>query len=496
MLFKALALLTLGIGNTFAIPSFAIMSQISPNVYRSASTFEEMKNGDYSVKGKGSVTDELTSYGVDTFNYSLGVKDSTILTVSESNNCVYVYLYSKIKSIDYDKISLCAYSTNVIDRIFTEYEMFCVSYNVNKTLSKYEIINLDPSESYHSYTVREAYVNSNKGDMNYIIGSSCSVAFNPDNKKSTTVREDCVNVTNKVVAYELALPDEHNDQSTVYQSNYCAFSIDRNIEDITKVNVGYYSQKFGGVTNISTKWGDDHVFPYLVNQDLFYKFDSNNRKVGSKEYHNEVIGSKEQEIIIYKPGDIFKWFSSSFDTSTIKKISDIDLSKFSGSESIDSFQYLLRFDLTKFKIGYAYTSNQFATIAPDLFATPISGYSFVESNAPIQVTDFTIFQLWFLEKGEEKDVIVVDSYSDTIGGNQIQDPTHDDVWSQIMSKIVQSLKQFLFWLMNNWWAWLIVGILLLPVAYPVAKIVWFLLKIIAYIISLPFKLLIHLFGGD
>ena len=56
---------------------FCIKVSANDDVYIS------MKNGDFSISGFGSVTEELNSYGIDVFSYQLGVKENKALMLSE-----------------------------------------------------------------------------------------------------------------------------------------------------------------------------------------------------------------------------------------------------------------------------------------------------------------------------------------------------------------------------------------------------------------------------
>src|SRR5574344_1371091 len=161
MLLKALTLLTLGIGNTLAIPSFAIKSQISPNVYRSPSTFEEMKNGDYSVNGKGSVSEELISYDYDLTSYALKNNESKGLMFAEDfeNNNLYFYFYNPTGKKDFDRLSfavdyLSNNSTSLVEKSddqynFIDYRISLNSYNSTGLFQKYKVEDFNLVNSKH-----------------------------------------------------------------------------------------------------------------------------------------------------------------------------------------------------------------------------------------------------------------------------------------------------------------------------------------------------------
>ena len=54
---------------------FSLLFMLFAGIRISAdSNFVKMANGDYSVLGTGSVTEELNSYGIDTFSYQIGDK--------------------------------------------------------------------------------------------------------------------------------------------------------------------------------------------------------------------------------------------------------------------------------------------------------------------------------------------------------------------------------------------------------------------------------------
>ena len=104
---------------------------------------------------------------------------------------------------------------------------------------------------------------------------------------------------------------------------------------------------------------------------------------------------------------------------------------------------------------------------------------------PVNVEDLSILRLWYEEDGAIKEAIVVDTYTDSNGTDNIWDP---------------SVTDFATWLSNikNWWNqnWRIVvaiiaAIVLLPIIIAFFPAVITVLKTI---ITLPFKLIKWLFG--
>ena len=108
-----------------------------------------------------------------------------------------------------------------------------------------------------------------------------------------------------------------------------------------------------------------------------------------------------------------------------------------------------------------------------------------KEQMPVNVEDLSILRLWYEEDGAIKEAIVVDTYTDSNGTDNIWDP---------------SVTDFATWLSNikNWWNqnWRIVvaiiaAIVLLPIIITFFPAVITLLKTI---ITLPFKLIKWLFS--
>lgn len=185
---------------------FCIKVSANDDVYIS------MKNGDFSISGFGSVTEELNSYGIDVFSYQLGVKENKALMMSEGDRNIYIYIYDKNGYSDYDKVSLSSYygdsakrpTINSKDLEWQEFDIMLVSYDSTKHLQKYLVKELSfLNDTYHSIYVREIYNQSKRDQISFVFGVGFVYQYNPNTKQSKVDTEEIIRVTNKKVAYEL-----------------------------------------------------------------------------------------------------------------------------------------------------------------------------------------------------------------------------------------------------------------------------------------------------
>ena len=140
--------------NFFVLVFLLVGIQVSAD-----SNFIKMANGDYSITGAGSVTDEIVSYGIDTFSYQLGMKENKALMIAEGERNIYLYIYDKTGYKDYDKVSISSYYGDPLKRPtlesnalkWEEMNIELVSYDSTSKLQKYLIEDLSFLEdTYHS----------------------------------------------------------------------------------------------------------------------------------------------------------------------------------------------------------------------------------------------------------------------------------------------------------------------------------------------------------
>ena len=160
---------------------FCIKVSANDDVYIS------MKNGDFSISGFGSVTEELNSYGIDVFSYQLGVKENKALMMSEGDRNIYIYIYDKNGYSDYDKVSLSSYygdsakrpTINSKDLEWQEFDIMLVSYDSTKHLQKYLVKELSfLNDTYHSIYVREIYNQSKRDQISFVFGVGFVYQYN------------------------------------------------------------------------------------------------------------------------------------------------------------------------------------------------------------------------------------------------------------------------------------------------------------------------------
>ena len=153
---------------------FSLLFMLFAGIRISAdSNFVKMANGDYSVLGTGSVTEELISYGIDTFSYQLGAKENKALMMAEGDRNIYLYIYDKTAYKNYDRVSISSYYGDAAKRPtlesnnlkWEEMNIELVSYDSTSKLQKYLIEDLSFLEdTYHSIYVREIYNCENRKD--------------------------------------------------------------------------------------------------------------------------------------------------------------------------------------------------------------------------------------------------------------------------------------------------------------------------------------------
>ena len=219
---------------------FSLLFMLFAGIRISAdSNFVKMANGDYSVLGTGSVTEELISYGIDTFSYQLGAKENKALMMAEGDRNIYLYIYDKTAYKNYDRVSISSYYGDAAKRPtlesnnlkWEEMNIELVSYDSTSKLQKYLIEDLSFLEdTYHSIYVREIYNCENRKDKSFIFSVGFIYQYNPVTRQSKIDTEEIIRVTDKKVAYEI-YPQNQGTFDYIWQRNYVAFSTDKKMED-------------------------------------------------------------------------------------------------------------------------------------------------------------------------------------------------------------------------------------------------------------------------
>lgn len=437
-----------------------------------------MKNGDFSISGFGSVTEELNSYGIDVFSYQLGVKEDKALMMSEGDRNIYLYIYSKNGYSDYDKVSLSSYygdsakrpTLNSKDLQWEEFDIMLVSYDSAKCLQKYLIKELSfLSNTYHSIYVREIYNHSKRDQSSFIFSIGFVYQYNPNTKQSKVDTEETIKVTNKKVAYEL-YPQAEGDIDYIWQRNYVAFSTDKKMDDLFEVKLKFNGFDYSAYTDIelnssSNEWDLKKAIQdfsdVLTNKNVYSHVDKTRYFEKGTIYENEQISVKNEEIdLSYSNGFWWSKKTGNWNYKTIEKTSVLKENNVSLSDSsILNYDYVLSFDNRKVDcftfgtghykvlwneyhsiggvmvgvrsknggdVSYSITMNPFAT--PNFTADKITNEVIKESvditnNRMLEVEDLTLLEFHYMDNGEVKHAIAVDTYNDSLGGSQFTDNT-------------------------------------------------------------------------
>lgn len=451
---------------------FCIKVSANDDVYIS------MKNGDFSISGFGSVTEELNSYGIDVFSYQLGVKENKALMMSEGDRNIYIYIYDKNGYSDYDKVSLSSYygdsakrpTINSKDLEWQEFDIMLVSYDSTKHLQKYLVKELSfLNDTYHSIYVREIYNQSKRDQISFVFGVGFVYQYNPNTKQSKVDTEEIIRVTNKKVAYEL-YPQTEGTIDYIWQRNYVAFSTDKKMDDLFEVKLKFNGFDYSAYTDIelnssSNEWDLKKAIQdfskVLTNKNVYSHIDKTRFFEKGTIYKDEQISIKNEEInLSYSNGFWWSNKTGNWTYKTIEKTSILKDNNVSLSDSsILNYDYVLSFDNRKvdcftfgtghFKvlwkeyksvggvmvgvnakgggdIVYSITKNPFAT--PSFTADKITNAIIkanvdITKNRMLEVEDLTLLEFHYMDNGEVKHAIAVDTYNDSLGGNQFTDNT-------------------------------------------------------------------------
>ncbi len=458
----------------FLVVSLTILSiKVSAN----DDVYISMKNGDFSISGFGSVTEELNSYGIDTFSYQLGIKEDKALMMSEGDRNIYIYIYNKNGYSDYDKVSLSSYygdsskrpTLNSKDLQWQEFDIMLVSYDSTKRIQKYLIKELSfLNDSYHSIYVREIYNHSKRDQISYVFGIGFVYQYNPNTKQSKVDTEEIIRVTNKKVAYEI-YPQVDGDIDYIWQRNYVAFSTDKKMDDLFEVKLKFNGYDYSAYTDIELnfysnmfdlKLGVQDFSKALTNKNVIAHVDKNRFFEKGKIYKDKQISIKNEEInLSYSNGFWWSKKTGNWNYRTIEKTSTLKENNVSLSDtSILNYDYVLSFDNRKvdclsfvtshFKVVWTENKsvggilvgvrdkktdndiNYFEAWNP--FSAPsfkkesitkqvIQDNTKITDNQMLEVEDLTLLEFHYMDNGEVKHAIAVDSYNDSLGGGQFTD---------------------------------------------------------------------------
>lgn len=525
---KLFALLALSIATMNATPAaFGIVANQSYKAASSSSddVFYQLKNGDYSKEGYGSVTSELEDYGIENLNlYNAGlVTQSCGLMFSETEENVYFYTYDTNARTNYNQISI-AFDVSVSGSVdlelnpdFRVYNIELVSRSSNFYLCKWKINGFTPNlDSNHIYYARELF-----SDNNDILPCVMTYQYDAVNKLSVCQYKTYVDITSKKVAWQNIPGASDSDINTFTQYHYVVFStsIDDVMDNLAKIELEYKAYKFGGLSTLRASESSFGVPVSSVNDVTNANYINAFNKSGdqySQEYLNNgdyIKKTIEPETIVhdYTSTVWFQKYNYEWEFKTIDKVSNLDGDLWSNSE-INQYTWFVNFASNE--VGFGLINHMSGTIATqaddsryffgqnDPYKLTRNGWGnnynsadeFVsaelqnllnEEQMPVNVEDLSILRLWYEEDGAIKEAIVVDTYTDSNGTDNIWDP---------------SVTDFATWLSNikNWWNqnWRIVvaiiaAIVLLPIIIAFFPAVITVLKTI---ITLPFKLIKWLFS--
>ena len=341
--------------SSLAVPSFSLGNN--------SNNFIELGNGDFSLKDVGSVTEELTRFGYDLSDYELGLKGDTPFTILENGENVYLYIFNSNGFLDFNKISFGYYEGDLknfsYDSLsYVEKDINLVSFDKNHQFGKFLISDIAPNlYSDHVYLVREIYQEENKENSEFIQGIGLIYQYNSKNSEIKIINEETINVTNKLVAYEVYPYNESlNSVEKIYQRNYVAFSTDKKMDDLLKVKLKYNGYYYGGYTDIAldfthfTQQGDIMFYNFadkLENKDVRnhiledWYYNEFNR------FEDKVVDIEDEYVSVNFTIDNGWWnmdkVSSNFTYNTIEKTTELD-PELVINEDIFNYDYVVTFE--------------------------------------------------------------------------------------------------------------------------------------------------------
>ena len=345
------------------LPSLVGLNSFNVRQNSNTVTYNVMENGDYSLSGYGSVTDELEKSGK--FNlddYKLGKKNNNqLLFVSESDESMYLYAYfvNPDDLFRYDKVSMKIWDAEAgetladyndsTDGVWADLNLTPVSFDETKTLCKYKIEDLYVNNDVdHMYIFREIYDESNKNSYDYILKAGLIYNYSSSRDFISVVNEETVSIKNKLVGYQLMPYTFSEGNQGLFQRSFVGFSIEdtpngENIEDLVDVTLSYDATYYGGYTDIPLNYKLEGSFGFEWNKaldidekvgqyDLYRHMD---KSVLYKEYEEQVVKTISHEPIkvSYSEHDN-SWFGIQYNEVNFSNSGD-DLT-YDAIESIDS----------------------------------------------------------------------------------------------------------------------------------------------------------------
>lgn len=345
------------------LPSLVGVNSFNVRQNSNTVTYNVMENGDYSLSGYGSVTDELEKSGK--FNlddYKLGKKNNNqLLFVSESDESMYLYAYfvNPDDLFRYDKVSMKIWDAEAgetladyndsTDGVWADLNLTPVSFDETKTLCKYKIEDLYVNNDVdHMYIFREIYDESNKNSYDYILKAGLIYNYSSSRDFISVVNEETVSIKNKLVGYQLMPYTFGGGNQGLFQRSFVGFSIEdtpngESIEDLVDVTLSYDATYYGGYTDIPLNYKLEGSFGFEWNKaldidekvgqyDLYRHMD---KSVLYKEYEEQVVKTISHEPIkvSYSEHDN-SWFGIQYNEVNFSNSGD-DLT-YDAIESIDS----------------------------------------------------------------------------------------------------------------------------------------------------------------
>lgn len=264
------------------VPRFQGTQVKRANIGSGASgTYYEMENGDISLNGKGSVTDELNSligaFEVTQLRYRTEFTPIA-LAPNEDDRSLYLYFMNPDGLFGYDTVDMYvqaksgSFSTFYQPEtwIYRQYSINLSSMSQDRTLQKYRVTSLafDPSKNYF-VSVREVYPKGSWSELTEVFGIGYIWQYNSSTGEYSWSSDNPITVTNKTVGYELynttlsssfagGVPDQDleggvpsGSEATqrMIQRNYVAFNLSENVDRIKKIQISYDAEEVHGLLN-------------------------------------------------------------------------------------------------------------------------------------------------------------------------------------------------------------------------------------------------------
>lgn len=422
------------------------------------------QNGDYSLKGYGSVTSELFEAGVTASGYDA----STFLHIAEnvSDDRAYIYVYNDTGA-DFDLIDLST-SLDPDNEVFETLHTFKVSYNPETKLEKYLIVELTPSASrVRRYAIRQIYSSAGKGDIETIVPVAISYQASLDIETGETTvvvdKIDFVTIPRKLTAFRLI-----EQQKEIYYSDYyVAFDTSVKLDNLLKVELRYDYFRFGCTTTIGKNLiGKDDKF--LRNYDQFNTCDL------SRDYYRSetvsvpslIIEAGASEPVVSANGfkrKVYSW-------NKIERASEAE----NVSDETKKYEWLVHFDSFTF-----WGMGSVVDLVSTYYIIPWKNIN--EEMQPKHIDDVSILKLWYQDLGEVKTALAVDTYSHAQNETP---PPQNNFWHNLL-KLIQRMCASWGRFFNGKagaidYAYIILSVIFLFLAY-------FIIKAVVNIVSLLFS---------